>query len=82
MPDQAVRNLMAFAGLPFERAIVSATYTPARLIGLERELGSIARGNRADLSIWSADHEVIATLVGGVPVFGAQAFAATEQKVT
>lgn len=70
--DQAVRNLMSYASIPFERAIVSATATPARMLGIERERGSIAPGLRADLSLWNPAHEIVATLVGGVPVYGAQ----------
>jgi N-acetylglucosamine-6-phosphate deacetylase len=68
--DQAVRNLMSYASIPFEKAIQSASASPARLLGIERERGTIARGKSADLSIWSAEHEVLATVVGGVPVFG------------
>jgi N-acetylglucosamine-6-phosphate deacetylase len=70
--DQAVRNLMSYASIPFEKAIQSACAAPARLLGIERERGAIARGRSADLSIWSADHHVLATIVGGVSVYGAQ----------
>ena len=70
--DRAVRNLMAYASIPFEQAIVSATASPAGLLGIERESGTIARGKRADLSIWNEQYEILATLVGGEPVFGAQ----------
>jgi N-acetylglucosamine-6-phosphate deacetylase len=69
--DQAVRNLMAYADIPFETAVVNATRSPARLLGLDRELGTIDVGKRADLSIWDAEYNVIATLVGGTPVYGA-----------
>lgn len=68
--DQAVRNLMSYASIPFETAIVCATGAPAKLLGVEREMGTIARGKSADLSIWSAEHEVLATIVRGTPVYG------------
>lgn len=68
--DQAVRNLMTYARLPFEVAVVNATLAPARMLGLERDLGTIAAGKRADLSLWDAEQSVIATIVGGVPVYG------------
>ncbi|HTV75193.1 MAG TPA: amidohydrolase family protein [Candidatus Acidoferrales bacterium] len=68
--DQAVRNLMSYASIPFEEAIINATATPARLLGVEREMGTIERGKRADLSVWSGSHEVLSTLVGGRPVYG------------
>jgi N-acetylglucosamine-6-phosphate deacetylase len=68
--DRAVRNLMSYASLPFETAIVCATEAPAKLLGIEREVGTIVRGKRADLAVWSAEHEILATIVGGVPVYG------------
>ncbi len=43
--DRAVRNLMSYASLPFERAIVSATAAPARLLCIERECGTLAAGS-------------------------------------
>jgi N-acetylglucosamine-6-phosphate deacetylase len=69
--DEAVRNLMQYAGIPFETAVVNATRSPARLLGLERDLGTLEPGKRADLSVWDADHRVLATIVGGIPVYGA-----------
>jgi N-acetylglucosamine-6-phosphate deacetylase len=69
--DQAVRNLMAYAGIPFETAIVHATQSPARLLGLEREMGTIAAGRRADLAVWDDNCMPIATIVGGSIVHGA-----------
>jgi len=68
-PAQAVRNFMEFASLPFERAIIGATYAPARLLGLEREIGHLHVGARADLSLWDEHHRVIATFVGGRCVY-------------
>jgi N-acetylglucosamine-6-phosphate deacetylase len=72
--DHGVRNLMSYASIPFERAIVSATQSPAKLLGVEGECGTIARGKRADLSVWSEHYEILATVVGGQPVYGAQHF--------
>lgn len=68
--DQAVRNLMQYADIQFETAIVNATNSPAELLGLDRELGTIKVGKRADFSIWDDEYRVIATIVGGVPVYG------------
>lgn len=73
--DEAVRNLMSYASLPFERAIVNATAAPAKLLGIEPECGTLERGKRADLTLWNDRYDVLATLVGGEPVYGAQHFA-------
>ena len=75
--DRAVRNLMSYASIPFERAIVNATATPAKLLGIERECGTLEAGKRADLSIWDDRYEILSTIVGGVPVHGAQHLAST-----
>ncbi len=63
--DEALRNYMSYAQIPFAQAIVAATYAPARLIRHESEMGRIARGARADLSFWDSDYRVTATMVGG-----------------
>ncbi|HEY2475702.1 MAG TPA: amidohydrolase family protein [Candidatus Cybelea sp.] len=63
--DDAIRNYMSYAQIPFAQAIVAATHAPARLIRHETELGRIARGARADLSFWNKEYHVIATMVGG-----------------
>ena len=68
--DDAVRNYMAYTELPFAKAVVAASYAPAKLLSLDREMGRIAPGARADLSFWDDKHTVIGTMVGGVTVFG------------
>lgn len=68
--DESVRNYIAYTELPFAKAVMAASYAPAKLLGLDRELGRIARGLRADFSFWDPELRVIGTMVGGVTVFG------------
>lgn len=68
--DEALRNYMEYTELPFARAIQSATYAPAKLLGIENETGRIAPGLRADLSFWDDGNQIVATMVGGTMVFG------------
>ncbi len=68
--DEGVRNYMAYTELPFAKAVVAATHAPAKLLGMDRELGRIAPGLRADLSFWDEEFTVIGTMVGGHTVFG------------
>jgi N-acetylglucosamine-6-phosphate deacetylase len=70
--DRAVRNLMSYCAIPFERAIINASATPAMLLGIERECGTIVTGKRADLAIWDDRYEILTTIVGGETVYGAQ----------
>ncbi|MDQ6932381.1 MAG: amidohydrolase family protein [Candidatus Eremiobacteraeota bacterium] len=68
--DRALRNYMSYTELPFERAIVAATFAPAQLLNSERDIGTIAVGSRADFSFWDQHHAVIGTMVGGELVSG------------
>ncbi len=63
--DEAMRNYMSYAQIPFAQAIVAATGAPAKLIKHDGEMGRIARGMRADLSLWDKDYGIIGTMVGG-----------------
>ncbi len=48
-------ELLGQAGLPAMAAIVAATRTPAEMLGLANELGTVAVGQRADLVIVRGD---------------------------
>ncbi len=63
--DEALRNYMSYAQIPFAQAIVAATHAPARLIHHDAEMGRVTRGARADLSFWDHEYQVIGTMVGG-----------------
>ena len=71
--DQAVRNYMSYAEISFAQAVTAATHAPAKLIGLEAEIGRIAPGLRADLSFWDEDYNITGTMVGGQAVYGLNA---------
>jgi N-acetylgalactosamine-6-phosphate deacetylase len=47
--DAAVRNMVAHAGVCAEDAIHMASLHPAKMLGVDKELGSIAVGKRANL---------------------------------
>jgi N-acetylglucosamine-6-phosphate deacetylase len=68
--DEGLRNYMTYTELPFAKAVGAATLAPAKLLGMDRELGRIAAGLRADLSFWNENFQVIGTMVGGHTVFG------------
>jgi N-acetylglucosamine-6-phosphate deacetylase len=61
----AVRNAVKLAGLPLEDALRSASFTPARYLGLEKERGALAASARADLVALTPDLDVIATWING-----------------
>lgn len=69
---QGVENLAKFANIPIEDALICATLTPARAIGLENKVGKLAVGNRADFIIGSVSGkhiEIEQVFVGGEEVY-------------
>lgn len=56
---QEVKNLVSF-GVPFAQAVKSASLIPARAIGLDHEIGSIAPGKRADLVVLDENLDIAA----------------------
>lgn len=67
-----VENLAKFANIPIEDALICATLTPARAVGLDNKVGKLAVGNRADFIIGSVSGkhiEVEQVFVGGEEVF-------------
>jgi N-acetylglucosamine-6-phosphate deacetylase len=69
--DGAVRNLIAFTGCSVSEALATVTSTPARVLGLARK-GVVAPGFDADLVLLTRDLEVVATIVAGCEVHGAE----------
>ena len=56
---QEVKNLVSF-GIPFPQAVKAATLIPARAIGLDQEIGSIAPGKKADLVVLDQQLDIAA----------------------
>ena len=49
--DHCVRTFHRLTGVPLEVTVRMASLTPARIAGVDRDLGSIAPGKRADLLV-------------------------------
>ncbi|MBL1377874.1 N-acetylglucosamine-6-phosphate deacetylase [Zobellella iuensis] len=62
---EGVRNLVEQVGLPLEEALRMASLYPARALGLDRELGSVAVGKVANLVAFDTHYRVRATLANG-----------------
>lgn len=66
VPDEALRNFLRFSGADLVRAADATSLTPARIIGMEHELGSIAAGKFGDFAVLDPlTLAVRATYVGG-----------------
>ncbi len=65
---EAVRFAVRVAGLPLATAVRMATATPARVAGVSRRKGRLARGADADLVLLGPDLELRAVYRRGEPV--------------
>jgi len=63
--DAAVRNMMAFTGCPLYKAVATASFTPARVIGIGGQRGSIEAGKAADLLLLDDNIRIRSVFVGG-----------------
>jgi N-acetylglucosamine-6-phosphate deacetylase len=65
----AVHNAREFAAISLREAVAACTLRPARMLGLERERGTLRRGARADLALLDASGRVVETWIAGAPVW-------------
>jgi N-acetylglucosamine-6-phosphate deacetylase len=65
--DQAIRNFAQFTGAPLAQVAALAARNPARMTGLDREVGILATGRRADIAVLDAQGMVQATILKGEP---------------
>lgn len=63
--NRAVGNILQWTGVSISDAVNMASLTPARVLGLERELGSIEKGKLANLSVFDRDFNIIETILRG-----------------
>ena len=63
--DDALRRAVRDSGLPIERAAAAAATNPARVLGLQDRLGSIAPGRRADLVVLDDELQVERVMAAG-----------------
>lgn len=61
----ALRNLLAFTGLPLTDILPMLTENPAKLIGIYDRKGSIADGKDADLVLLNERNEIADVFIGG-----------------
>ena len=64
----AVRNAVRMLDLPLDAAARMASVYPARFLGVDSELGRIARGYRANLVALDGDFNAVDTWIDGVSV--------------
>jgi N-acetylglucosamine-6-phosphate deacetylase len=63
--SEALRRAVRDSGLGVEQASAAASANPARVLGLEGSIGSIAPGQRADLVVLDDHLRVSSVMAGG-----------------
>lgn len=61
---QAVQNVISWGISPAD-AVTAATLTPAKAIGMDSRIGSIAPGKQADMLLLNDKFELVSTIIGG-----------------
>lgn len=64
---ECMKNCIGF-GIAAEDAVRAATYNPAAVLGIQKEIGFIGEGKRADLVLCNREYEIIETYIDGRPV--------------
>jgi len=65
--DRAVRIFAQFSGATLAQSVALATRNPARMTGLDAEIGKLAPGRSADIAVLSRTNEVVETFLRGEP---------------
>lgn len=63
---ESVKNAVKEVGIPLDETLRMCNLYPARAIGVEDRLGSIAAGKIANLTVFTHDFKVTGTVVNGV----------------
>lgn len=64
-----MRNISRISSLPLYKIINMVTYNPARLLGLDDELGWIRAGNRADFVLLDKGLKVKSVFKDGLRIY-------------
>ncbi|MGC7559311.1 N-acetylglucosamine-6-phosphate deacetylase [Pasteurella sp. PK-2025] len=62
---ESIKNAVQNVGIPLDEALRMCSYYPAKAIGVDEKLGSIASGKIANLTVFNHHFEVTGTVVNG-----------------
>lgn len=66
--DHCVRTMLKATGAPLHEVVRSASLTPARILGLDREIGSLEPRKRADMLVTDANLNILEIWIDGSPL--------------
>lgn len=77
--DNAVSNFMQMTALSLDEAWRHASEYPAKSLGIDKDLGSLAPGKIANIVFMTPEHEIVSTWVNGRKAY--EAFSITKNMV-
>ncbi len=63
--NRAVKNIIDWTGVSVPHAVRMASLNPARVLGLDNQMGSIEKGKLANLAVFDRDFNVVTTILRG-----------------
>ena len=69
--NRALQNMVEKVGVPYTQAVDYATINPAKTLNLEKEIGSIKIGKRADFTVLNEAFDVLLTVRSGKIIYQA-----------
>ncbi|MBQ8428704.1 MAG: N-acetylglucosamine-6-phosphate deacetylase [Clostridia bacterium] len=69
--NRALQNMIEKVGVPYTQAVDYATINPARTLNLDKEIGSIKIGKRADFTVLNESFDVLLTVRSGKIIYQA-----------
>lgn len=63
--DESLRRSVTVLGLTIEQATAASTAVPAAALGVDRLVGSLERGRRADICVLDGELRVVRVMMGG-----------------
>jgi N-acetylglucosamine-6-phosphate deacetylase len=67
--NRALAGAVLMAGIPFDKAVASATLNPARVLGIDSRKGSLSVGKDADVVVMNRSFEVLITIGKGTILY-------------
>ncbi len=64
---EGMKNAIKF-GIPEEKAILSATIVPAKVIGVDNQIGSIEDGKRCDIVVIDDEYNIVFVMKDGIVI--------------
>jgi len=63
--NKAVKNVIGWTGVSINKGVNMASLNPARVLGLDDEIGSIQEGKYANLAVFDKEFNVVETIRRG-----------------